>query len=140
MTVDLKDIASISECAGLFKVIKPARNGIIVECIDAGKKRSMKSTHNKKVIMLKELGIYTTGKEKTVPLSKFFEKLYKKFSNDLGISSKDSPEKLYRFIQEVIPNYDQDSVYPSDIKKLINWYNILIKYRPELFKSEEKKK
>lgn len=140
MTVDLKDIASISEYTGLFKVIKPARNGIIVERIDAEKKRSMKSTHNKKVTMLEELGVYTTEKEKTVPLSKIFENLYKKFSNDLGISSKDSPEKLYRFIQEVIPNYDKDNVYPSDIKKLINWYNILIKYRPELFKLEEKEK
>ena len=47
MTVDLKDIASISEYTGLFKVIKPARNGIIVERIDAEKKRSMKSTHSK---------------------------------------------------------------------------------------------
>ena len=134
MIVDLQDIAAISEHEGLFKVIKPARNGVIVERIDVQKKRSMKNTHNKKVTMLKEVSIYTTGEEKTVLLSKIFEKLYKKFANDLAISAKDTPEKLYKFIQEVIPNYDQANVHPSDIKKLINWYNILIKYRPELFK------
>jgi len=137
MAIDLKDIASISGYSGLFTVVRSKRNGIIVESIDERKHRSFKSTYSKQASMLDNIGIYTTGEEVTIPLSKLFEKLYRSYPDALDVTAYDSPEKLHTFIQHTVPNYDKERVYPSHIKKLINWYQLLLKYKPELFKTEE---
>jgi hypothetical protein len=138
--MDLKDIASVSGKSGLFKVLKPARSGVILETIDENKIKVIANANNR-VSILKEVSIYTNGKESSRPLENVFEAIYEKFGKSIGIDSKSSsPEQLHEFIKSVVPDYDTEKVYTSDIKKLVSWYNILIEHFPDIFRKETKEK
>lgn len=133
----LKDILAISGEAGLFKFLAQGKNAIIVEHLETKKRSSAFSTA--KVSTLEEISIFTT-KEDT-PLSKVFDLIFEKENGGPAIDYKSDPEKLKTWFGEVLPEYDRDRVYVSDIKKLVHWYNILhslnmlIKEEPE--KKEE---
>jgi Domain of unknown function (DUF5606) len=133
--MNLKDIASISGKPGLFKVIKPTRSGVILETIDEQKSRIVASANNR-VSILQEISIYTTGKEASIPLEKVFTMIYEKFNKSLKVDSKSDPQALKSFLGEIVPDYDTERVYNSDIKKLVSWYLLIAKYLPEVFTSE----
>lgn len=121
----LKTILSISGKPGLFKLIFQGRNMLIVETLDATKKR-LPVRGNDKVTSLGDISMYTT--ENDVPLSKVLTAVKEK-ENGAPISldiKKASPQELQNYFAEVLPNFDRERVYNNDIKKLLSWYNILI--------------
>ncbi len=120
----LKDILSISGKPGLYQFISQARNGIIVESF-ATKKRMAISAATK-VSSLEDIAIFTTSED--LPLREVFKKFYEKEEGKQTIEAKQPNDKLKKRFEEVIPNYDADRVYTSDIKKVISWYNTLIEF------------
>lgn len=121
----LRTILSVSGKPGLYRLISQGKNMLIVEALDATKKRVPAYGHDK-VISLGDIAMYTDAEE--VALSEVFESVKQK-ENGAQVSldfKKASAEELHAFMAEVLPNYDRDRVHTSDIKKLIQWYNILI--------------
>lgn len=133
----LKDIASVAGKPGLYRVLKPTRSGMIVETLEAkSKKTVMNATH--RVSILQEISIYTTDAEESVDLGTVLKSVHEKYKGKEAKIEKDS-DSLAKFMAEVLPNYDVERVYTSDIKKLVAWYNILIEFAPDAFEEEEKK-
>lgn len=130
--MELKDFAAISGKGGLFRVIKPTRSGIIVETVDDKQKKMVASASNR-ISVLEEISLYTNTSEGAIPLRDVFLKIYEEFKDDTGVTGSASPEELTAFIEHLVPEYDKEKVYVSDIKKIVSWYNILIKYHPEIF-------
>lgn len=140
----LQEIAAVSGKPGLFVIKSPTRSGVILESLDDKQSRMAAST-NHRVSVLSEISIYTTTTEGSVPLEEVFQKINEEFGDDPGVNAKSDPEELKAFLQHVLPDYDRDRVYVSDMKKLLNWYHILLERAPEALqpqteeaKSEEK--
>ncbi|MFY0655081.1 MAG: DUF5606 domain-containing protein [Cyclobacteriaceae bacterium] len=133
--MDFKEIATVSGKGGLFKVLAPTRGGMILESLDSQKKKLVVNMHSK-VSVLGEISIYTTTAEGAVPLSEVMQKIHKEFDGDTGVSSSSDNEELRSFLKFVLPEFDEDRVYISDIKKLANWYNVLSSDYPEIFDTE----
>src|SRR6185369_7740493 len=93
-----------------------------------------------KVSVLSEISIYTTTKDGTVPLADVLKKIYEQFGNDTGVGPEDDPTELKAFLKSVLPEYDEQRVYVSDIKKLVKWYKILLAEAPTLFTGESNNK
>ncbi|MFA7615290.1 MAG: DUF5606 domain-containing protein [Weeksellaceae bacterium] len=119
--MDLRKIISISGKPGLFKLVSQAKGGFIVEDLDKGKKTSISAQNN--VSLLENVAIYGTSEE--FPLKDVFTKIFEKENGGPTISHKESGAKLRAYIEEVLPEYDEDRVYDSDLKKLFQWYNVL---------------
>lgn len=117
----LKGILAISGQSGLFKMITESKNSIIVESLDTGKRMPAYSTS--KISALEDIAIYTETED--VPLKDVFKAIYEKEDGGAAISPKSSGNELKSYFEEVLPEYDKDRVYVSDIKKVIQWYNIL---------------
>jgi hypothetical protein len=118
--MDLTGIISISGKPGLYKVVARGKNNIIVESLIDGKKIPAYSTD--RISALEDISIYTY--EEDLPLKDVFEKIFDKENGGATISHKESANKLKAYTEEILPNYDQDRVYPSDLKKLYQWYNL----------------
>ena len=121
--MSLEKILSISGKPGLYKMTKQTRSGFLAESLLEQKKISVSSRHN--VSLLTEIAIYTLTKE--VPLREIFEKIATKEDGKQTISHKVPKVELEEFFFGVLPDYDEDRVYPSDIKKVVQWYNLLVK-------------
>lgn len=136
----LAEIASISGKGGLFKVVAPTKSGVILESLDEAKTKLVATTSHR-LSLLHEISIYTTTKEGTVPLEDILKKMHSDFGNDLGVDGNSDASELKSFMKAVLPEFDENRVYVSDIKKLVRWYEIISKYAPELIaeKTEEKK-
>ncbi|MDA3779988.1 MAG: DUF5606 domain-containing protein [Bacteroidales bacterium] len=119
----LKDILAIGGYSGLYKFISQGRNGIIVESFDT--KQKMNAQSNAKISALEDIAIFTY--EEDIELKDVFKKIYDKENGGASINHKSSAKELKSYMSEILPNYDEDRVYVSDIKKLISWYNILQK-------------
>lgn len=130
--MELKDIAAITGKGGLFKVLKPSRTGVVLESLDAKKKRLVAGM-SQRVSVLEEISIYTTSAEGSVPLADVFLKINEEFGEDPGVDSKSDGDELYAFLRHVLPDFDEEKVYASDIKKLVSWYKILLANYPERF-------
>ena len=119
----LKEILSIPGKPGLFKLISQGKNMLIVESLVDGKR--IPAYTNDKVVSLGDIAIFT--EETEIPLGQVFEKVKIKENGLIcSINTKVDNEKLHKYMSEVLPEYDRERVYPSDIRKLISWYNILI--------------
>lgn len=121
----LKLILSVSGKPGLYKLVSQARNMLIVETVDKNKKRvPIHSTD--RVISLGDIAMYTDAEE--VPLAEVLESIRQKYNGEkVELSYKAaSNDELASFMSEVLPNYDRDRVRFSDIRKLIQWYNLLV--------------
>jgi hypothetical protein len=134
--MDLKEILAISGKSGLFKVISQTKNGLIVESLLDKKRLPVYASD--KISNLEEISIYTTEKE--VPLKEVFKSIFDKESGGKTIDHKTDDAKLKKYFIEVLPDYDQDRVYVSDMKKVFNWYNILHENSLMIFSEEEEKK
>lgn len=120
----LTNILAISGQSGLFKLVSNTKNGIIVENIET--KKRIPSYATNKVSSLKDISIYTDD-NKDIPLEDLMITIKEKTNNQQAISHKATKDELQEFFLEVMPNYDNERVYISDIKKVIQWYNILQK-------------
>lgn len=132
----LADIATISGKGGLFKVVAPTKSGVILESLDEAKTKMIATTSHR-ISLLNEISIYTTTKEGTVALEDVLKKISKDFGDDPGVDGNSDASELKSFLKSVLPEYDEDRVYVSDIKKLVKWYEIMRKYAPELFVDEK---
>ena len=121
--MSLEKVLSISGKPGLYKLTTQTRAGFLAESMVDGKKISVSTRHN--VSLLSEIAIYTLTEE--LPLREVFLKISKKENGGEAISHKVSKDQLEEYFFSVLPDYDEDRVYPSDIKKVIQWYNLLIK-------------
>lgn len=120
--MSLDKILSIAGKPGLFKIVTQTRTGAVVESL-VDKKRLTVGAHSN-ISILSEIAIYTLTEE--VPLPQVLEKIkLKEKGESTSISHKANKDDLEEFFFEVLPEYDEDRVYPSDIKKIIQWYNIL---------------
>jgi len=129
----LKDILSISGHGGLFKFISQGRNGIIVESLED--KNRMNASATAKISALEDIAIFTDTED--VPLKNIFKAISEKENGGEAISHKSSANDLKEYFAEVLPDYDRERVYVSDIKKVLNWYNILHKHDMLNFDEEE---
>lgn len=134
----LAELATISGKGGLFKVVSPTKSGVILESLDDAKTKLV-ATSSHKLSILQEISIYTTTKEGSVPLDDVLKKIHAEFKDDLGVDGNSEPAELRSFIKAVLPEYDESRVYVSDIKKLVKWYEVIVKYAPEIFQPAEKK-
>ncbi|MGC3948070.1 MAG: DUF5606 domain-containing protein [Chryseolinea sp.] len=132
----LAEIATVSGKGGLFKIVSPTKSGVILESLDE-QKTKLVATTNHRLSLLHEISIYTTTKEGTVPLEAILKKIHADYGADPGVDANADPSELKAFVKSVLPEYDESRVYVSDIKKLVRWYAVLLKYVPEIF--EEKK-
>lgn len=120
--MSLEKILAISGKPGLYELKTQTRNGFVAESLSDGKKISVSLRHN--VSLLSEIAIYTNTEE--VPLAEVLEKVKTKENGAAtSINHKESKAVLTGYFEEVLPDYDHDRVYPSDIKKVIQWYNLL---------------
>lgn len=132
----LSEIASVTGKSGLYKVLKPAKSGLILESMDE-EKTKLVATGSHKVSLLDEISIYTHTKEGTTPLQEVLIKVYAEFGDDIGLDANADGSELKAFLKSVLPDYDENRVYVSDIKKLVKWYGILRKAAPEVFEKEK---
>ena len=121
--MNLAGIIAISGKPGLYKVIAQGKNTIIVESIEDKKRVPAYATD--RISALDDISIYTYDDDK--PLREIFTDIYKKENGGATISHKEDAKKMHAYLLEILPNFDQDRVYPSDIKKLFQWYNLLHK-------------
>ena len=121
--MQLDKIISISGKPGLFTLVSQLKSGFIVEDVSTGKKASI--SNSSQVSLLENIAIYTFDKE--VPLFEVFKNIAEKYEYQQAIAHKSSEAELRNFMAEVLPDYDVDRVYASDIKKLVQWYNLLQK-------------
>jgi hypothetical protein len=120
----LKEIMAISGHPGLYRFISQARNGIIVESLED--KKRMQAFSSMKVSALDEIAVYTEKEE--IPLARVLKLIHDKESGGESISYKSDQGSLKAYFAEVLPDFDRERVYISDIKKILTWYNILHKH------------
>lgn len=118
----LKGILSISGKPGLHKMVSNSSNAVIVESLSDGKRFPVYS--NSKIIALEDISIYTESED--MPLREVFKRMYAKENGQTTLSHKESNEKIIGYFNEIVPEFDKNRVYTSDMKKIIQWYNILI--------------
>lgn len=139
--MDLTGILSLSGKSGLFKSIAQTKNGLIVESL-IDKKR-FPAYVSDKVSSLEDICIFTADED--LPLKDVFELIYKKEQGKACIDHKSNDAELKKYMEEVLPAYDKERVYVSDMRKLFMWYNLLVEHgllvpeEKEETKAEEKK-
>ena len=119
--MNLEKILSISGKPGLFALKVQTRSGFIAESLLDGKKITVGLKVN--VSLLSEISIYTYEGEKS--LTEVMRNIAIKEDNGVALSHKEDNDKLIAYFLEILPDYDSERVYPSDIKKVLNWYNLL---------------
>lgn len=119
--MSIERILSISGKPGLYDLKLQTRTGFVAESLIDGKKITVGMRSN--VSLLSEISIYTYNAE--VRLSEVFRKIAEKEDNGPAMSHKEDNDKLAAYFREILPEYDEDRVYASDIKKVLNWYNML---------------
>ncbi len=133
--MSLDKIISIGGKPGLFKLVTQTRTGFVAESLLDGKRITVGMTSN--VSVLSEIAIFTLEEE--LPLVAVFKKIQEKEEGGkTSIGHKEDKLTLEEYFFDVVPNYDEDRVYPSDIKKVIQWYNLLHAHGITDFTTEEK--
>ena len=118
----LKDTLVISGHSGLYKYISQGRNNVVVENLGDGKRTTIPATA--KISMLEDIAVFTEGED--VSLREIFKKIQTKEDGGAAIHHKSADVDLKKYFQEVLPQYDKERVYVSDIRKVIMWYNMLL--------------
>lgn len=119
--MNIKGIIAISGRPGLFKVVAQSKNSVIVESmID---KKRFPAYASEKISTLEDISIFTYDDD--VKLTDVFKTIFDKYEGGECISHKSNAKELATTLSEILPNYDQDRVYPSDIKKIFQWYNLI---------------
>lgn len=130
---DLKKILSVSGEHGLFIYLAQAKQGLIAENLESGKR--MTFGPNARVSSLADIAIYTETEE--LPLKEVFRKIAEKLAGASAMSSKSNAKDIEKFFGEVVPEYDADRFYVSHMKKILEWYNCLHDFATLDFVDEE---
>jgi hypothetical protein len=129
------EIATISGKPGLYKILKPSRGGVILESMDE-KKGKLIAGANHRVSVLAEISMYTMTEEGATPLENILKSIEKEFKGDVGLDADADADELKAFLKHVLPDFDEEKVYPSDIKKLVAWYKIIREHAPEVLEDQ----
>lgn len=129
----LEKILAVSGKPGLYELITQTRTGFVASSLIDGKRLSLNLRSN--ISLLSEIAIYTLSEE--VPLREVFKKIQEKENGKkTAVSHKDENVKLEEYFFDILPDYDEDRVYVSDIKKVIRWYNLLVEKGHDNFEAE----
>ncbi len=120
--MDLSKIIAVSGKPGLYSLVSQTKSGMLVESLSDGTKIPVFATD--RVSALADISIYTTGED--VPLKDVLITIFKNLNGEKSIDGKSDKKDLVAFMDKVYPEWDRERVYPSDLKKLFNWYNILV--------------
>jgi len=131
--MELKGILSLSGKPGLFKMVKQAHNSMIVESLE--NKRRMPAYATSKVSSLEDIAVFTENGD--MPLVEVFKNIYKKENGGKTIDHKVDQKQLFAYFTEVLPQYDKEKVYHSDVKRIISWYNQLVDHGVMQFTEDE---
>lgn len=137
--IDLTGIISISGQPGLFKIIAQSKNGIIVESLTD--KKRMNVYASTKVSTLSDISMFTTGDDK--PIAEIMNSVFDKENGAAAIDNKADDAAIEKYFSEILPDYDKERVYVSNMRKLFAWYNTLhatgnLKKKEEKTEGEEK--
>jgi hypothetical protein len=130
--MNLKEILAISGYSGLFKYVSQGRNGIIVEGLDD--KKRMNAYAHFKVSSLDDIAIYSDSGE--IPLRQIFKKIYETENGGALFSKKPDNKEVKEYFLKILPDYDKERVYVSDIRKVFMWYNTLQRNGISTFEEE----
>lgn len=122
MSIGIKDIVALTGAPGLHRIVKADDKAIIVESMDERKKRQM-VRGNVMVSKLVDVSIYTD--DESEPLVNILRTIKEKYGDALPVDKKSSKNDLIDFFSEVLPNFDKERVYASNIKKILGWYQLL---------------
>ena len=131
--MEFNKIIAVSGKPGLFRVVSQSKNTVIAESLIEKKRIAINTTQH--ISLLENIAIYTY--EEDMPLLNVFKIMFDKTAGEEALSHKDSSKNLTAFFTEVIPNYDDERVYVSNIKKVIQWFNLLVKTGLDFSKIEE---
>lgn len=120
--MDYSKIIAIAGKPGLYSAVSQTKNGFVVESLLDKKRFAIASNNN--VSLIENIAIYTYAEE--VPLLTVFKNMFEKENGGKAISHKESAKKLTEYFLEILPDYDEERVYTSNIKKVIQWYNALV--------------
>jgi len=120
--MDLKEILSVTGKPGLYKKVAGTKTGIIAESLMDKKRVPVYASD--KMSTLEDISIFTTDND--ISLKEVFKKIHAKESGGKCIDHKSEDKKLREYFETVLPEYDKDRVYVSDIRKVLNWYNLLV--------------
>lgn len=139
--IDLSGIIAISGQSGLYKIVAQSKNGIIVEGLQDKKRVNVYAST--KVSTLSEISMYTTGDDK--PIEEIMFAVFEKENGGPAVDAKADDKTIAAYFEAVLPEYDKERVYVSNMRKLFNWYNILqttgnLKKKEEKSETEEKVK
>lgn len=129
--MNFKDIATVAGKPGLYKIIKPTRSGVILEAMDE-KKSKLVAGMSMRVSILNDISIYTLSEAGAEPLESVMKKIEATFQGDTGVDASATDAEFRAFLKSVLPDFDIDRVYVSDIKKLNAWYQIIRANVPEV--------
>jgi len=119
--MELKDIVAINGKPGLYEIKAQSKGGIIVESLIDSKRIPITVSHN--ISALNEIAIYTYEEE--IPLRIVLKSIGEKENGKEALSHKENDKVLTSYFREVLPNFDEERVYTSNIKKIVQWYNLL---------------
>jgi len=121
--MDLSEYYSIPGKPGVFKMLSQSKNGAIMESLIDGKRLPVFTSD--KISSLEEIGMFTNGDD--IPLKNVFQNIFREENgNEASVSPKADNKALQTYFSKVLPDWDKDRVYVSDIKKVIAWYNLLV--------------
>ena len=132
--MELSKILSINGKPGLYKMLTTAKTGVVVESLIDGKRTTVFQQYD--ISSLEEISIYTDSED--VPLKDVLKNIFDYTQGKEALSKKPTNKELKAFFAEVLPTYDRENVYTSHIKKVIQWYNILLSN--DLLQFDEDKK
>lgn len=131
----ISDVLAISGKPGLFKILASSSKNLVVESMLDGKRSSIPGTL--RVSSLSDITMYTINED--VPLREIIKSMYDKNKGKAAISHNSSPQEVKDFVDSVVEDLDHDRVYASDLRKLVQWYNLLISQKALPFEEEEEK-
>lgn len=131
--MDISSVIAIAGMPGLYKVVGQTKNGVVCESLVDKKRIPAFNSH--KISSLTDISIYTTGEDK--PLKEVLQAIFDKEKGEKCLDPKSTDEKGMRdYMKSVLPDYDEERVHASDLRKLFNWYNLL--HGSGLLTAEEK--
>ena len=131
----ISDVLAISGKPGLFKILASSPKNLVVESMIDGKRSSIPGSL--RVSSLSDITMYTTNED--VPLREILKSMFDKNKGKPALSHNAAPQEVKDFIDSVVDNLDHDRVYASDLRKLVQWYNLLISQKALPFEVEEEK-
>ncbi|MFK7972411.1 MAG: DUF5606 domain-containing protein [Bacteroidia bacterium] len=136
MSINIVDVVSLAGAPGLHQVVKKDERAIVIESIDERKKRQLVKG-SMMLSKLSDITMYTDDDDDDATLPNIFLAIKEKYNTDLPVTKKSKNDDLMNFLGEVLPKYDKERVYPSNVKKLISWFHILNENGIDLVVKEE---